>query len=91
MVSRAIPDEHRLHVRLQGPRQLREKDVDDAGVQTRRDQPLGLTRLGTGGPQHVDEPVLSLADGTRSRTGARPNSGQRPLLTEPRLVFVEDL
>ena len=91
MVSRAIPDEHRLDIRLQRPRQLSEKEVDDAGVQTRRDQPLSLSRLGTGGPQHIDEPVLSLADGTRSRTGARPNSGQRPLLTEPRFVFMEDL
>ena len=29
--------------------------------------------------------------GTRSRTGARPNSGQRPLLTESRFIFMEDL
>jgi hypothetical protein len=69
MISCAIPDEHRLDVRLQRPRQLREKEIDDAGVQTLRDQHLGLTRLGARRSQHADEPVLSLADGTRSRTG----------------------
>ena len=91
MVSRTIPDEHRLHVRLQRPRQLGEKEVHDARVQTRRDQSLGLARLGAHGSQHVDEPVLMLADGTRSRTGASPDASQRPLLAEPRFVFVEDL
>jgi hypothetical protein len=50
-----------------------------------------LARLGTGGGQHVNITVLCLAHGAGSGASSRPDAGQRPLLTESRFVFVEDL
>lgn len=91
MVARTVPDQHGLHIRFQCLGQLSQKEIHDAGVQTRCDQTLGLTGRGTRRRQDIDEPILRLSYGTRSRTGPSPDSRQRPLLTEPRFVFVEDL
>lgn len=91
MVSRAVPDEHRLHVRFQCSRQLREEHIHDARVQPRRDQAFGLARRGARRRQNIDVAVLRLPDRTRTRTRSGPDAGQRPLLAEPRFVFMEDL
>ena len=64
MVARTVPDQDGLHVRLQRAGQLRQNEIHDAGVQTRSDQPLGLTRRGTRCRQHIDEPMLRLPDGS---------------------------
>jgi hypothetical protein len=90
MRSRAVPDQHRLHIGFQRPGQLGQKHIHDARVEPRRNQPFGLARLGAGRRQDVDGTVLRLTNGTGTRPGARPDASQRPLLTEPRFVFVED-
>lgn len=90
MIARAVPDQHRLHVGFECPRQLGEEDVHDARVETRRDQPFGLARRGARRRQHIDAAVLRLPHGAGTRTPSGPDAGQRPLLAEPRFVFVED-
>ena len=91
MVSRTIPDQDCLHVWFQPPRQLSEKNVDDARIETWCDQPFGVAGLGTGCRQHIDEPILRLPDRSRARTSPGPHTGQRPLLAETGFVFVIDL
>ena len=91
MISRTVPGQDRLHIGFQPLRQLGQKEIDDARVQTRCDQSFGLAGRGTGCRQDIDESVLNLPDGTRTRTGSGPDSGQCPLLAEPSFVFMEDL
>jgi len=91
MKSRAVPHQDRLHVRFQSRRQLGEEQVHDRSVESRRDQSFGLAGRGARRRQDVDETVLRLSDCAGSRSAARPDAGQRPLLTEPCFVFVEDL
>jgi hypothetical protein len=91
MKSRAVPHQDRLHIRFQRCRQLGEEQVYDRRVEPRRDQSFSLAGLGARRRQDIDETVLRLSDYARSRSGASPNAGQRPLLSEPCFVFVEDL
>jgi len=91
MKSRAIPHQDGLHIRFQRRRQLGEEQIHDRRVEPRRDQSFGLAGLGTRRRQDIDETVLRLSDCARSRSGASPDTGQRPLLSEPCFVFVEDL
>ena len=91
MKSRAVPHQDRLHVRFQSRRQLGEEQVHDRSVESRRDQSFGLAGRSARRRQDVDETVLRLSDCAGSRSAARPDAGQRPLLTEPCFVFVEDL
>ncbi len=90
MISRAIPDQHRLHIGFERAGQLGQKHIHDVRVEPRGNQAFGLARLGAGCCQDVDEPVLRLPNGPGTRPGARPDARQRPLLTEPCFVFVED-
>ena len=91
MKSRAVPHQDRLHIRFQRRRQLGEKQIHDRRVEPRRDQSFGLAGLGARRRQNIDETVLRLSDCARSRSGTSPDAGQRPLLSEPCFVFVEDL
>ncbi len=91
MKSRIVPHQDRLQITLQRRRQLGEEEVHDRRVEPRRDQSFGVAGLGTRRRQDIDETVLRLSDCARSRSGASPDTGQRPLLSEPCFVFVEDL
>ena len=91
MVTGAVPDQHRLHVGCERCRELGEKQIHDARIQSRRDKPFGLPRLGTRRGQDINVSVLRLPHGTGSRTRSGPDASQRTLLAEPRFVFVKDL
>lgn len=90
MVARAVPDEDRLHFPVERLRELCQKQIHDLRIEPRCDESFGLPRDGTRRRQHVNRTVLCLPDGSRSRPGLRPDTRQRPLLSEPRFVFVED-
>ena len=82
MVTGAVPDQHRLHVGCESCRELGEKQIHDARVQPRRDQPFGLARRG----QDINVSLLRLPHGTGSRTRFGPDASQRTLLAEPPLL-----
>ena len=66
-------------------------EILERRVEPRRDQSFGLASLGARRRQDADETDLRLSNCARSRSGASPDTGQRPLVSEPCFVFVEDL
>jgi hypothetical protein len=90
MVPCSIPNQHCLDIGLQCPGELGQEQIHDSPIKPWCDQSLCLAGFGARRSQHIDKAVLCLSDSPWTRSCASPDACQRPLLSEPRFVFVED-
>jgi hypothetical protein len=71
--------------------ELLKEDVDDVGVEGRRQQSDTLAGSRTGGPEDIEPLIPGLSNGAGTGSFASPDPGQRPLLTEPGFILEPDL
>ena len=90
MKTRVVPHQNRVSILAQQPRKIGQQVFHHKRVHVGRDHAQSLPGLRVDRRRKIHPLVLGLLDGSRPRSPARPDGGQRALLAKTRLVLEPD-